>query len=459
MAFHNEHSARMTNAAKYTSFSRKEVEPGIVAVMGMKDKKAEVHSYIFSQDKFVPADAKAWLKKQKLHYISFENAVGTKSRPVTFDIAMKIDVPTKKEITPEGYLIVPVRISHPGVFEYFGHELEGIPGLQKMQIVKVWMPEAVLFAPETIKSAENKPFVNDHKMVDSETWVGKAAGFVRDIHKDADNFLAGTAVVTDAEAIDDISNGKKELSAGYDATYVFAKDMPEDAGVPEGVDLVRIKMTFNHIALVDEGRAGHDCKIQDKKGAVMDEELKKLLDQIMATLAAQGEQLKKLAEAEAAEVKPAAGAGAGAEEEDEDEAMDALKKQVATLTKENDELKKGIAPAKVEEAAEDRAAVCDAARKLLPTIDTKGKSTKAIMVEALSAVAQDAKPMLDAVLGGSELTNDSISTSDMRKAFNAVVATLDEQGALGLEAPGADQQKEAEDYGKQLAKQNIHNKK
>jgi hypothetical protein len=70
--------------------------------------------------------------------------------------------------------------------------------------------------------------------------------------------LQNSLVIWDKEAIDDIESGKKrELSCAYRYTPVLR------SGTYEGVDyqIVMTKLAGNHVALVEQGRAGPDCVI------------------------------------------------------------------------------------------------------------------------------------------------------------------------------------------------------
>jgi hypothetical protein len=455
----------MRNPEKYKKFSNKDVAPGIQVVLGIVDGSkftedkfkttlcqdgilfdgrdgSEAQAYRFAKAKFTPAEAKVWLKAHKLHYIMFESARNGDARAVD-RASLKIDLPQHREYTDEGYLIAPCRISHPGVFEYYGYELpQDIPGLEKMKIYKIYMPASVLFDPDTMASAENKPFVNEHKDVDPETWQARATGIIRDVHEDEEHYLAGVVVVMDAETLADIDKGKKELSAGYDQTLVRREDVPDNKDIPADVDFVRTVVRVNHVALVDEGRAGHECKIMDQKEKNV-EELKALLTQVMAGIT----KLIAMEEAEAAAAKPAAG-------EEEDKGIKEKDDKIACMQKEMDELKSGL-PAAVEKAAEDRASIVHDSMILMPTIETKGKTNKQLMVEVLQSKHQDCASMIDAILGGADMAHDSVDETVIRSAFRAVCTTSEECGfgkavAAAKPAESAAKDEKPKSYGDQL---------
>lgn len=473
MPYPNEHSARIHNPGEFSSFARESIAPGIDVMLGIKKGVSKTQAYRFAKDKFSAEQAKAWLKEHSVKYISFEPAEGTNDtgdksiKAKTLDMSMRIDLPEKREYTDEGYLIAPVRFMKPGIMEYYGHQLNA--DLDPMKIYKVYQDTAVVFAKDTIASFENKPFVNEHPKkdgdVNSETWTQTACGFIRDVHRDKEDYLCATAIITDKDTISEIEGGKKELSAGYDAENVPRNELKENS-IPKDVDFVRVKIKGNHVALVDKGRAGHECRILDEEEDM--EELKKMLEAIQASLA-------KLLEMEQAEVDAAKPKEDEGDDKAKDEAklkldadMKAKDDKIAALTKENDEFKKQLAPEAVEKKAEDRALVIDAALDLFPALEHKGKGLKAIMIETLKSVHADHGELIDSLLGHKDaLTTDSTGEDLIKKAFDAVVIVSGENTfgkSFVKEQKVSDADKNAdgkpEDVGRKLMElHNVHAKK
>lgn len=140
-------------------------------------------------------------------------------------------------------------IARTGTYDYL--ESEVIDGGDRNKVVKVYRTDDEVFNPVAIASFENKPFVNDHpeENVTIDNYKDLSKGYminVRRGEKDLSNCLICDVVVTDPDVIDNILSGnKRELSLGYD-TVIIEKDgkyyMTEIRG--------------NHLALVDDGRAG-----------------------------------------------------------------------------------------------------------------------------------------------------------------------------------------------------------
>ena len=141
-------------------------------------------------------------------------------------------------------------LSRTGYYDYLESDIikDGDP----TKIVKVFRTAEEVFDPESIASFENKPFCNDHPEEDVTTLNYKdlQVGYIRNIRRgegDLSECLLGDVIVTDQDVIDLILSGeKRQLSLGYDS--FIEKD---DSG-----RYLMKKIRGNHLALVDEGRAG-----------------------------------------------------------------------------------------------------------------------------------------------------------------------------------------------------------
>ncbi len=163
-------------------------------------------------------------------------------------------------VTPEGFLICKnVPISRVGEQEYFGDEL----GLTEYngRLITVIRREKDVFDPKAIASFEGKPFTDDHPVVAvtpdnyKQYLKGHAANIRRGAGDDIDKLIADL-FINDPSAIKKImEDGKREISCGYDCDYEI-----DDTG-----KIYQVNIRGNHIALVDEGRAGHNVRIKDNK--------------------------------------------------------------------------------------------------------------------------------------------------------------------------------------------------
>lgn len=160
------------------------------------------------------------------------------------------------KLTDQGYLISEgVKLARVGPMEYLGSEL----GKEKNKVYDVHVEADQLFNDETIKSFENAPITINHPdemEVNSNNWEELTKGHIINIRPSEDRkFLIGDAIVNSAKAIAAIQSGMIEVSCGYDA------DIEEING-----RLTKVNIQGNHLAILDEGRCGSDCKINLNDG-------------------------------------------------------------------------------------------------------------------------------------------------------------------------------------------------
>jgi uncharacterized protein len=163
-----------------------------------------------------------------------------------------------QSFTPEGFLtIVDVPIARIGTMIYGANEVP--VEANKDGLIRIIREEDEVFRPEHIASYAGKPVVNDHPQenVTPANWRELAVGTVmhprRGTGIQADLIIADF-IITSQEAIDAIrKDGKVEVSCGYDADYV-------EIGVGEGR---QVNLIGNHVALVEAGRCGPRCAIND----------------------------------------------------------------------------------------------------------------------------------------------------------------------------------------------------
>lgn len=155
-----------------------------------------------------------------------------------------------------GYMTTTAKLSRIGAMEYLGSEL----GRNPKQVYDVVVEESELFQDSVIKSFENRPVSIEHpddkdgNEVNADNWRKLAVGHIYNVRRDGD-FLVGDVVVNDAAAIKTIQSGKVEVSCGYDADLVDSEDG----------SIKKVNIRGNHLAIVDEGRCGSECRLQDGK--------------------------------------------------------------------------------------------------------------------------------------------------------------------------------------------------
>lgn len=167
----------------------------------------------------------------------------------------------KPRLTADGYLVADARIVRTGIQHYAGFEV----GKPEMQMVRVYRPEAEVFHRDSLASFSHIPITDDHpaEAVTADNWASLAKGETGDeVLRDGQR-LRIPLIVKDAAAVKTIQDGKRELSAGYCCELSF-----EDGVTPDGeaYDAIQKNIRANHLAIVQRGRAGSECRIGD--GAV-----------------------------------------------------------------------------------------------------------------------------------------------------------------------------------------------
>lgn len=164
--------------------------------------------------------------------------------------------------TPEGYLLCKnVPIGRTGVMEYG-------PGETPLEVgddgvVYVSRTAEELFRPQTIASFEGKSVTIRHpeEFVNPNNWKELTKGTLHNIRQadevddDGEEVLLADVLVTDHFAIGLVENGLREVSCGYEAEY-------EQTGPGKGK---QTNIVGNHLALVEQGRAGATYAIRDSK--------------------------------------------------------------------------------------------------------------------------------------------------------------------------------------------------
>lgn len=210
----------------------------------------------------------------------------------------------KRSETPEGFLIChDVPIARTGEQLYLSSEvpLEDAGNGE----VRVARPAEEVFRTETIASFEGKAVTVEHpnEFVTPDNWQQLAIGTVQNVRKGEglqDDLLIADLVITDKKAIEYVNKELPEVSAGYEATY-------EQEGPGRGVQR---DIVGNHVALVERGRAGPRCSIQDRKPIQMK---RNFWDRLMTAVKAKDEEaVKAELEAKKAEDEGEGGEGNGA---------------------------------------------------------------------------------------------------------------------------------------------------
>ena len=161
--------------------------------------------------------------------------------------------------TPEGFLVCQnVPIARTGYQKYYAQELD--ENAEPNVVVNVYRSPDEVFSPATLASFEGKPVTNEHPSEDvtPENYAKYSKGHVQHVRvgkgDDSDKIMADL-YITDPELMQLIQDEKRDVSAGY-----YAEDKEDKNG-----RICQTHIRGNHIAVVDEGRAGRSVSIRDSK--------------------------------------------------------------------------------------------------------------------------------------------------------------------------------------------------
>src|SRR5690625_463571 len=167
--------------------------------------------------------------------------------------------------TGEGYLVATAKVARTGVQKYYDAELGDVAtraGFNPSDIVRVYRHPDQVFAQDTLNSLARVPVTIDHprESVNADNWSQYAVGEVGDAFTKDGEWIIVNPMIKDAKGIEAAKTTHKEISMGYRANIVKARD-----GIDEDFEMTDIRM--NHLALVSRGRAGSQARIGDSWGA------------------------------------------------------------------------------------------------------------------------------------------------------------------------------------------------
>lgn len=172
-------------------------------------------------------------------------------------------VDSVRTVDDNGYLHVGIsNITKEQVAPYLGNEIPGFEklGLKPDEIYNVYRPASELSKPVTVESLNGIPVLLRHAEDSAEAPASNRVGSTGTDAKWEPPYLTNSLHIQDADAIRRINDGTmREISMGYFYTPVLKHG--EFEGEP--YDIVMTDISCNHVALVEEGRAGHDVSVKD----------------------------------------------------------------------------------------------------------------------------------------------------------------------------------------------------
>lgn len=186
-------------------------------------------------------------------------------QPENYDDEKALGFLTPFSQTEEGFLTGRAVVTNVGVFPYVQAD-----GSIRSELR---LPEEV-FHEDSLKTLALKPLTDDHpttKVTPANAKELQVGSLGEELKTDAYRVSAPISI-TRKDTIDRILNGKRALSCGYDC------DVEITSGTWMGMDYDAIQrnIRYNHVAVVDAGRAGDDAVMRfDSRGEVIKAKAKK----------------------------------------------------------------------------------------------------------------------------------------------------------------------------------------
>lgn len=280
MPYPNQHAARIKSPEAFEegSFRTKKITEGVSIIVGKLkgETKTTAQAYRFEKSKFTAAEAKKWLKENKVKTMSFEPAkkeedqddldiedidINTDDQMIHhFDVFdnTKLFLTDKYTITPEGFLKTQGIVTNTGIFRYLKSDGSIINELRE--------PSEV-FNDQSLNTLKNIPITDYHpqELVTADNIKemqkkGIIIGFTGSKVMNDGHAVSIDVTITDKDKIEKIKSGEQRaFSCGYKARLDFSKT--GNAFGNNRYDAVQRDIMYNHVALVDRGRAGDLAQI------------------------------------------------------------------------------------------------------------------------------------------------------------------------------------------------------
>lgn len=161
----------------------------------------------------------------------------------------RVDLSVKKQ--PDGSYKGFANLTRVGVFKYLTADGSIRRDLRH--------PDHV-FNTDSMESLKLLPIVVDHPAtgdVSPENYAVLSVGSTGDSVQIVDRYLGNSLAIKGASGIQAVDAGKRELSLGYDTDRVFTPGTYDG----EEYDCIQTNIRYNHLAIVNRGRAGRKARL------------------------------------------------------------------------------------------------------------------------------------------------------------------------------------------------------
>lgn len=155
------------------------------------------------------------------------------------------------KITSQGYLKADAFATRSGIFPYL---------LKDGSIRRELRPPEEVFRLDSLETMKSVAITNDHPPIqlDADNTKTYQVGHTGEKIDQIGIYMKVPVTITEKKSVDDVMNGKTQMSAGY------LCDIEMTPGEWEGefYDAIQRNICYNHLSIVDFGRAGPEAKIK-----------------------------------------------------------------------------------------------------------------------------------------------------------------------------------------------------
>ena len=291
-----------------------------------------------------------------------------------------------------GFLKVTGVLARTGVQDYLPIEI-GDSESDPSKPIGVFRPKEEVLKDDSLDSYINAPVTDNHptEFVSTDNAKELIKGSVSSIEtfsKDGIDYIKAKMTITDKHLINKIQSGKVEISAGY------SQDLIKEKGEFDGkaYDYKQTNIRINHIAIVDKGRCGDNCKITIDNFGIITDEIKitkgstmvklkigdaevEVSDTVLSHINSLKDSAKKLAD----------------EKEEIKKDMEKLEGEKEKLKEDMEEEKKKTSDSAIDALVSQKVALIDTAK----TLKVDVKATDSIMDMKKSIISASSKISLD----------------------------------------------------------------
>lgn len=168
-------------------------------------------------------------------------------------------------ITRDGYLVADALVGRANNIQTYTAAELGLKDRAPDAQVRIFRPEAEVFATDSLSSLAGRPVTIDHPpvMVDAKNWKQYAKGDIgNDVLRDGE-FIRVPFKIMDQAAVESACSDRPEFSLGYQAEIVMAPGVFDGAAYDGSLSQIR----YNHLAACKNARGGSELRIVDERPA------------------------------------------------------------------------------------------------------------------------------------------------------------------------------------------------